>query len=295
LLGCGGGAAALEDVGLHTAKGAVRGAFEGMRELPASSLLQGIAGDPNLRKAAHDVTESMVLGVGDGVTKASLEQRIDVLATTLLTTARNQGNTALTQIIDEQGPKLKAIVRDTLLDSLSDASAVIQAKAKTDLSEATHALVSEAVRSFAAAIRDEGGAAALGLAAEQISGGAVRGLRAELANPETVAAIGAISRKVAAEAVAGAEEKGRSATVWIVLAVVGLSLFTLCAGAFALTLRRYTLASRTLALVSAQINAAERANQDGASIKDLKRSIKTKAESSSLQRFLSAFLVDRGL
>jgi hypothetical protein len=279
------GASTQETIARNAAKGAVLGTYEGVRALPTAPIVAGLVEDPSIRKAAHDVIESMVLGARDGADQVAIDRRVQALVATILVTAGEKGDAALGQILEDQGPRLSAVVHDTLTRSLSDAGIVFRNQSETNLSEATRALVKAAVGSFAEAVRGEdGAAAALGLSSEKIAEGAVRGLRNELGSEETAAVVSALAKRAVRDADA---EIGASRTLWIVISVVGLTLLAIAGAALALILRRYTLASRTLSLVAASINQAEH--------KGLKQSIKAKAENAKLQAFLSGFLHDRGL
>jgi hypothetical protein len=279
----------------YAAKGAVSGTYDGIASLPKNNLLAAIAKDPDLREAAHDLAQSIVLGAGDGAAQARIASRVELLVTTLLVTARTQGNEALGQIITEQGPKLGSVVRRTLADSLQEVDSGLRSKVTPDLVDATQTLVTRAVESFGAAVGGVSGAGdALGSTSAKISAGAVRGFRTEIEKPETADALAALSRRVASEAAGGIYdglkdklEPSKSSTAWMISAIVGLTLLVICGAALALLFRRHVLTQRTLALLASQINAANHT--------ELKRKIQAKAVTSNLQPFLSGFLIDRGL
>jgi hypothetical protein len=296
LAGC--GAAAIEDAAYHGARGGVRGTVDEVRTLPEVQALKDLAVDVDVTKAARDVAQAVVEGAGDGVKTLELDQQIQILIQAVMSSAKSSGNELVASLLEQQGPRIERLARDTLAGTIQGAGDQLKRTAETDLTRATSAVIGSAVDALVTALEAEkvqqleaGLIETTGDLTESASAGAVRGLRDELAKQETQAAFGDLSKRVASDAASGLKEGlGLDAGVsrdWRLVAI-GLGVFLLLvAAALVFFIYRSIVTARTLSLV------AQRINKSGTP--ELKSDIKKKAEEKKLERFLANFLLDRGL
>lgn len=296
LAGC--GASAIEDTAYHGARGAVRGSVDEIRTLPEVQALKDLALDVDVTKAARDVAQAVVEGAGDGVKTLELDQQIQILIQAVMNTAKSSGNELVASLLEQQGPRIERLARDTLAGTIQGAGDQLKRTAETDLTRATTAVIGSAVDALVTALEAEkvqqleaGLIETTGELTESASAGAVRGLRDELAKQETQAAFGDLSKRVASDAASGLKEGlGLDTGVsrdWRLVAI-GLGVFlVLIAVALVFFIYRSIMTARTLSLI------AQRINKTGSA--ELKGDIKKKAEEKKLERFLANFLLDRGL
>lgn len=293
LAGAGCGAATIEDTAYHGARGAVRGSVDELRTLPELQALKDLKADAKINAAAHDLAEAVVTGAGDGAKKLEIDQQVKVLIQTVMEVAQSQGNQLVASMIDEQGPRIEKLARDTLAGTIEGAGDQLKRTAETDLPGATSAVIDSAVDAFAGAMESEKMGAlkqdlvkTSGEVTQNASAGAVRGLREELAKPETLDAFGALAQRVVEGASSGAKQSVDKSEVRGVVIALG-SVLALTVAALIFYIRKTVLTTRALTLIAQQIN---KGGHD-----ELKGAIKQKAEQKKLEAFLSMFLLDRGL
>lgn len=303
LTGC--GAASYEEMGLHSAKGAIRGVYEGAKALP-EPLLRDILADKAVRTAAYDLARSMVAGASDGMAAGRLDETTGRVVSAVFAVAREQGNQAVKQLLDEQGPRLQILVSQTLSTSIRQATSTLRESAKSDLSMATNEITGTAVRSLATALMsDEARAAQESMAtaagdiaeraAQRAMEGAVRGLRNELTKEETLLTITTLARAASRGTAEGVKDSLRgdpSQTLWLEVAIILVALLIGCVSALIVYFRRSNTHAHMLAIVAETVNKAERESLDP---KEVKKRIREKAERGGVEKELSAFLKARGL
>jgi len=285
LLAVGCAASSLEQPAYYGARGAVRGTVDQLEQLK---------GDDKINAAAHDLAQAVVTGAGDGASKLEIDHQIGVLIETVFQVAKAQGNELVTSVIEQQGPRLQQLARQTLTGTIQGAGDQLKKTAETDITQATGSVVTSAVDAFATALAsDKVGALkkdliqTSGALTENASAGAVRGLRDELGKPETLDVFGALAKRMVADATTGAKQsiETGAGTHTLEIALGGFLVLTLAALVF--YVRKTIITGRALTLVAQQINKGGHV--------ELKNAIRAKAEQKKMESFLSMFLLDRGL
>jgi hypothetical protein len=287
LLSVGCGAAAIQDDAYNGARGAVRGTLDQLGTLK---------GDTNVNAAAHDLAKAVVTGVGDGASQMEIDQKVRVLLDTIFQAAKAQGNDLLASVIEQQGPRLEVLVRQTVTGTIQGAGEQLRKTAQTDLSQATDSVVTSALDAVGKAVDDQKLEAfkkelidTTGQLTQTATSGAIKGLSTQLADAETKASIHDATEAATRGALDGAKQGLQTAeSTWSKpLAIVFGVLLAIAIGGLIFYIRKAVLTARALTLIVQQINKGGHV--------ELKSQIKSKAEGKRLERFLSAFLLDRGL
>jgi hypothetical protein len=287
LLSTGCAAASLEQPAYYGARGAVRGTMDQLGELK---------GNTNINAAAHDLAQAVVTGVGDGASQMEIDQKVRVLLDTIFQAAKAQGNDLLASVIEQQGPRLEVLVRQTVTGTIQGAGEQLRKTAQTDLSQATDSVVTSALDAVGKAVDAQKVDAfkkelvdTTGQVTQAAVTGALTGLRTQLADADTKAALHDATESATRGALDGARQGLQTAeSSWSKpLAIVFGVLLALAIGGLIFYIRKAVLTSRALTLIVQQINKGGHV--------ELKSAIKSKAEGKRLERFLSAFLLDRGL
>jgi hypothetical protein len=284
--------------GEATARGAVIGSYAGYQELKKEEgvSVDNIVEDPAFREAAHELSKAVVTGAGEGYDEASFDDKADKLVRTMLSAAREESNAAVGQLLDEQGPKIQLIVRQTLATTIRDAGAELRRSATTDGTAAVQAIITAAVEALVGTIDPKKTDAVQGAVQSLTHGlgaGLVAGLRQELERPETQLAVADLSKSAAIGAREGfLPQSKESSAVWTTFAILFGVLFVLSAAALAFYIRKSVMNARTLTVVAQQIN--KDADQD-ASVTEMKKRIRERAQRAGVESHLSAFLKDRGM
>jgi len=287
LLATGCGAASLEQPAYYGAKGAVHGTIDELSQLK---------GNTDVNAAAHDLAKAVVTGVGDGASQMEVDQKVKVLIETVFQAAKAQGNDLLASVIEQQGPRLEILARQTLTGTIQGAGEQLRKTAQTDLSVATDSVVTSALDAVGKAVDEQKLEAfkkelidTTGQLTQNATAGAIKGLTTQLADAETKASIHDATEAATRGALDGAKQGIQTAeSSWSKpLAIVFGVLLAAAIAGLIFYIRKAVLTARALTLIVQQINKGGHV--------ELKSQIKSKAEGKRLERFLSAFLLDRGL
>jgi hypothetical protein len=262
LAGC--GAAGYEDAGRFTVRGATRGAFEGLEQLP-KPLLKNLVDDAGVADAAREVARAGLVGVGEGVRQADLDGSALRFADALIADARGQGNALVGQILDEQGPRLRVLIAGTAGATVREATRSLEGTVEGDFPRLSRRVVDAAVAALVDALEGEAGQRlqrdaqrAGGDMSAALAGGAVRGARRELADPETAQMVRDLGEAIGGGVAKGVSEdvlqSGDTRGLWMGAAVACGVLLLVCAGVLAMYLRMHAALTRSLAVVAASIH-----------------------------------------
>jgi hypothetical protein len=295
------------------AQGAIKGIFDGLATVdPAvrQQVRNAYIGDVDFQKGIHDLSQSLVLGAGEGLRQAQVDQMAAAAVNAVMTALRQQGGMALADLQTAE-PELERALRSAITTSITSAGQALAQTATRDLTLALRALLTAAVdgtvdalsrhlhtvdlRAFAE--RDL--APAAGLVARTFTREAVIGLRQGLdeAGHGEKPPIRAIMREVGAGLAegmkAGVTDNGRFESLLIgVLAVQGAFLLAVIVGGVVLW-RRYQQTTSSLLVFARQMSEAEHIDQQFG--QQLRSAIKEAHAASENGEFLRRFLNRNGL
>jgi len=255
-----------------------------------------LKGNSDVNAAAQNLAKAVVTGVGDGASQMQIDEKVRVLIETVFQAAKAQGNDLLASVIEQQGPRLEILARQTLTGTIQGAGEQLRKSAQTDLSQATDSVITSALDAVGKAVDAQKVDAfkkelvdTTGEVTQAAVTGALTGLRTQLADPDTKAALHDATESATRGALDGARQGLQTAeSSWSKpLAIVFGVLLAIALGWLIFYIRKAVLTARALTLIVQQINKGGHV--------ELKSAIKSKAEGKRLERFLSGFLLDRGL
>lgn len=318
------GCTALQWYARQTGKGAVQGFYEGMSGIDGTlqrQVTSQLLSDPAVRQVARDVTAAVVLGAVDGLSQAKLDALSGNLIQSTLRTLREEGNTAVTQLVRETSPLIEEAMRRGIEQSMQALGGALRKTAQEDLGAATTLLVRAAV---------DGAMQSLQKAGREL-GHELDEHTEQYLKQKVAPGVGHIARTLTREAILGMEEgliesgaKNQMPALRLVMHEIGLglgeglgvgfgrsvhkspiepiligiaiTLGLLLAAALAGVIvlwRRYLSTSKSLALYAHEIDEAE--GIDAAHAQDLRRAIRDAHATANHAAFLDKFLKHRGL
>lgn len=308
----------------QTGKGAVRGFYEGMADIDDQvrhQVTAALLSDPSLRKTAHDLTESIIIGAVDGLSQAKLDKLAGQIVQNTLTTLRAQGDSAMSQLVRDAGPLLDQALHRAVEDAVMTLGTSLRESAQGDLGTATSLLMKSAVEGVLQALNRSGRELA-----RELNENTERYLTEKVAP-----GAGIVARTVTREAILGMQDglmqsgmKDQMPALRMVMREVGMGLgeglgvgfgrsvqksplepiltgitivlgilFVAAVVGIILIWRRYMSASGSLALFAQEMNQAELTDQER--VQALRRSIQQAHTAAKKDAFLDQFLKGRGL
>jgi len=317
------GCPAIQWYARQSGKGAVRGFYEGMADVQQplrNQVLADMLGDPALRKVAHDLAASAVLGTVDGLSQLKLEALTSRMVENAMLTLRKQGDSTMKELVRDAGPALEQAMRHGVEGAILTLGASLHESAKGDMGAATALLMRAAVEGMLQALNSSGRelladlndnterylsqkvAPGAGQIARTLSREAVLGLQDGLSQStlkDQLPAVRMVMREVGiglGEGIGvGLGRSVKKSPLEPILTGISAVLGVLFLGAvvwLVLLWRRYTHMSKSLVLFAKELNDA-RAN-DEARIEELRRALGSAHKTASHAAFLERSLKRRG-
>jgi hypothetical protein len=301
-----GGGCSLFSTSRTVGKGSLIGLVDGIGALDPESkrkAFEGLAGSVDLKRAAHDLAQSAVTGVADGLNQSELERHVDQLVRALMLALRQSGDETLTGLLEAAGPQLDKTLHAALNRTMADVRGLLTEVATRDVELATRNVVRTAVQTFATTLESASAGAAgkiappAGEIARTVTREAVRGFEegldaARLHEVASEAGRGLAEGIDKAIGLHGSLRSGVETGVIAASAVLGGLLLLSVFGLWHLW-KHYRSSTKSLSIVAQKINEVSSEHPEAG--RKLKDAIHESAKKNNAHDWLSNFLKHRGL